>query len=46
MIQRRGSKYALVSKSTGQVLGTHKRKADAQTQERAIQIAKHLRGNK
>jgi len=41
MIQRRGSRYVLVAKSTGKVLGTHKRKADAVVQERVIQAAKH-----
>ena len=42
MIQKRGGKYVLISKSTGKVLGRHPKRADAIAQERAIQIAKHL----
>lgn len=44
MIRRAGSKYQLVSKHTGRVLGTHKRRADAIAQERAIKIAQAMRG--
>ena len=39
VILKRGSKHVLVSK-TGRILGTHKSKADAKSQERAIQISK------
>ena len=42
MIRKRGSKWVLKSKSTGATLGTHRSKADAIAQERAIQIAKHI----
>lgn len=40
MIKKRGSKYVLVSKSTGKTLGTHSSRASAARQERAIQISK------
>ena len=46
MIRRKGSKYQLVAKSTGKVLGTHKRKADAVAQENAIRHAMSVRGEK
>ena len=40
MIQKRGNKWVLLSKSTGRVLGTHPSRADAMEQEKAIQISK------
>jgi len=40
MIEKRGTKWVLLSKTTGRVLGTHPTKASAMKQERAIQISK------
>ncbi len=43
MIRKVGSQYVLFSKKTGKRLGSHKTRASALRQERAIQIAKHSR---
>jgi hypothetical protein len=43
MIVKRGSKYLLLSRETGKVLGKHRTLADAKLQERAIRIAQHVR---
>ncbi len=40
MIEREGKKYVLRSRTTGKVLGRHDTRADAERQERAIQIRK------
>lgn len=40
MIKKRGSRWVLLSKSSGRVLGTHGTKKDAEKQERAIQLSK------
>ncbi len=40
MIKSRGGKFVLLSKTTGEVLGTHDTREDAVAQERAINIAK------
>ena len=45
MIRKRGSKYVLISKSTGKVLGTHPSKGAAARQERAIQASKHSKSH-
>ncbi len=43
MIRKVGTKYVLYSRKTGKRLGTHGSRASALRQERAIQIAKHMR---
>jgi hypothetical protein len=40
MIEKRGKKWVLVSKTTGEVLGEHETEGDAMAQERAIQAGK------
>lgn len=45
MIEKRGSSYVLLSRSTGRVLGTHPSYEAAMRQERAIQVHKHARAN-
>lgn len=40
-IQERNGKYVLLSKKTGEVLGTHATRAEAEEQERAIEASKH-----
>lgn len=40
MIEKKKSKWVLKSKKTGRVLGTHKTKAEAKSQEAAINISK------
>ena len=40
MIRKRGSKWVVVSHTTGKVLGTHATKAKAQAQLRAIEANK------
>lgn len=40
MIKKRGSKWVLISKTTGKVLGTHGTKKEAEKQEAAINISK------
>ncbi len=40
MIEKRGTKWVLLSQTTGRVLGTHPTKKAALRQERAIQISK------
>ena len=44
MIRKRGSKYVLLSKSTGKTLGTYKTKKDALRRERQIQYFKNKKG--
>jgi hypothetical protein len=46
VIEKRGNKWVLVSKTTGKVLGTHATRQEAVAQEKAIQISKHMRGKK
>lgn len=41
VIQKRGSKWVLLSKKTGKVIGTHPTKEAAEAQERAVQASKH-----
>lgn len=45
IIRKKGSGWALLSRKTGKVLAHHKTKAGAENQERAIQAAKHARGD-
>lgn len=45
MIEKRGSSYVLLSRSTDRVLGTHPSYGAAMRQERAIQARKHARAN-
>jgi hypothetical protein len=40
IIEQQGDKWVLISESTGKVLGTHSSEAEAQAQEKAIQISK------
>jgi len=40
MIKKDGSKYKLISRSTGKTLGTHDSRKDAIKQEYAIKISK------
>ncbi len=40
MIKKRGSKFVLISKTTGRVLGTHTTRLKALQQEKAIQANK------
>jgi hypothetical protein len=40
VIKKAGSKFKLVSKSTGKTLGTHPSRVAAEKQERAIQASK------
>lgn len=41
MIRKRGDKYILYTKDGSRKLGTHKTKAGALRQERAVQASKH-----
>lgn len=43
IIERRGNKWCLISRSTGKTLGCHPTRAEAEAQERAIQAAKARR---
>ena len=45
IIEKRGSKWVLLTKDRSRVLGTHDSKADAEAQERAIEASKY-RGEK
>lgn len=40
-VVKRGGKWVLLSKKTGEVLGTHETEAEALAQERAVQASKH-----
>ena len=40
IIEKRGSKWVLLTKDRSRVLGRHKSKADAEAQERAIEASK------
>jgi len=40
MIRKRGKKWALLSKSSGRVMGTHPTRAAAVRQERAVNLSK------
>jgi hypothetical protein len=44
IIEHRGGAWVLLSKKTGEVLGKHKTKGEAEAQERAVQANKHTDG--
>ena len=43
MIRKKGNVWILYSKDGKKVLGRHKSRASAERQERAIQVAKHMK---
>jgi hypothetical protein len=45
VIKKAGSKFKLISKSTGKTLGMHSSRAAAVKQERAIQASKAAKAN-